>query len=95
MKISRGMYVLIREGTTTRNLAELLPMVTPYNARRFMFCTDDKEIDQLLEEGSIDYNVRLAVQLGMDPLQAIQLASLNAAECYGLNEGSGGSRVCR
>lgn len=84
MKISRGMYVLIREGTTTRNLAELLPMVTPYNARRFMFCTDDKEIDQLLEEGSIDYNVRLAVQLGMDPLQAIQLASLNAAECYGL-----------
>lgn len=84
IKISRGMYVLIREGTTTRNLAELLPMVTPYNARRFMFCTDDKEIDQLLEEGSIDYNVRLAVQLGMDPLQAIQLASLNAAECYGL-----------
>lgn len=84
MKISRGMYVLIREGTTTRNLAELLPKVTPYNARRFMFCTDDKEIDQLLEEGSIDYNVRLAIQNGMDPLQAIQLASLNAAECYGL-----------
>lgn len=84
MKISRGMYVLIREGTTTRNLAALLPMVTPYNARRFMFCTDDKEIDQLLEEGSIDYNVRLAIELGMDPLQAIQLASLNAAECYGL-----------
>ncbi|MCU9615133.1 adenine deaminase [Caldibacillus lycopersici] len=85
MRISRGMHVLIREGTSTRNLAELIQMVTPYNARRFLFCTDDKHIDDLVMEGSIDFNIRKAIQLGMDPLQAIQLGTLNAAECYSLS----------
>ncbi|RLL40634.1 adenine deaminase [Oceanobacillus piezotolerans] len=84
MRISRGMHVMIREGTTAKNLEALIGMVTPANARRFLFCTDDKHIDDLLYEGSIDHHVRLAIQHGMDPLQAIQLASLNAAECFSL-----------
>ncbi|MED1865063.1 adenine deaminase [Fictibacillus nanhaiensis] len=87
-RISRGMYVLIREGSVAKNLRALIKAVTPKNARRFLFCTDDKHLDDLVAEGSVDHNVRLAIQGGMDPLQAIQLATLNAAECYGLREKS-------
>lgn len=85
MRIARGMYVMIREGTTAKNLKQLIKMVTPSNARRFLFCTDDKHLDDLLIEGSVDHNIRLAIQYGMDPIQAIQLATLNAAECFSLN----------
>ncbi|MEK5071544.1 adenine deaminase [Sporosarcina sp. FSL K6-1508] len=84
-RVSQGMHVLIREGSAAKNLRALLPAVTPQNARRFLFCTDDKHLDELLEEGSIDYAIRLAIQEGMDPLQAIQLATINAAECYRLD----------
>ena len=83
-RIKRGFYVLIREGSVAKNLRKLLPAVTERNARRFMFCTDDKHIDDLIKEGSVDHNVRLAIQEGMDPLLAIQMASLNVAECFGL-----------
>ncbi|MBM7704314.1 adenine deaminase [Metabacillus iocasae] len=87
-RVKRGMYVLIREGSVAKDLKQLLPAVTERNARRFLFCTDDKHLDDLLTEGSIDHNIRLAIQEGLDPLIAIQMASLNAAECYGL-EGKG------
>lgn len=83
-RVSRGIYVQIREGSVAKDLTALLPAVHAHNARRFVFCTDDKHIDDLLEEGSVDHNIRLAIQQGMDPLQAIQLASLNTAECYRL-----------
>lgn len=83
-EIKRGMYVIIREGSAAKDLLNLLPAVNEKNSRRFLFCTDDKEIDELLSEGSIDHNVRLSIQYGMDPFTAIQIASLNAAECYGL-----------
>lgn len=85
-RIAQGMYVLIREGSAAKNLKELLPAVTPHNARRFLFCTDDKHLDELVSEGSIDHAIRLAIATGMEPLQAIQLATLNAAECYGLSK---------
>jgi len=84
-RIAQGMYVLIREGSAAKNLKALLPAVTANNARRFLFCTDDKHLDELVSEGSIDHAIRLAIDAGMEPLQAIQLATLNAAECYGLN----------
>lgn len=83
-RIKQGMYVLIREGSAAKNLKNLLPAVTPMNARRFAFCTDDKHLDELIEEGSINHAVALAIKQGMAPLQAIQLATLNAAECYRL-----------
>ncbi|MFC0186838.1 adenine deaminase [Fictibacillus aquaticus] len=85
-RIRRGLYVLIREGSVAKDLAALIPAVTPANASRFMFCTDDKHLDDLVAEGSVDHNVRLAIGHGMNPLQAIQLSSLNAARCYGLQE---------
>lgn len=85
-RIRRGMYVLIREGSVAKDLKALIKAVTPNNARRFLFCTDDKHLDDLVAEGSVDHNVRLAIKEGISPLQAIQLATLNAAECYGLRE---------
>lgn len=83
-RIRKGMYVMIREGSVAKDLKALLPAVNNRNARRFLFCTDDKHLDDLVREGSIDHNIRLAIQEGMDPLLAIQLATLNAAECYSL-----------
>lgn len=88
-RVEQGMYVLIREGSAAKNLKAILPAVTMANARRFSFCTDDKHLDELMELGSINYAVALAIAEGMDPLMAIQLASLNAAECYRLkNKGA-------
>ncbi|MGN7479134.1 adenine deaminase [Solibacillus silvestris] len=88
-RVEQGMYVLIREGSAAKNLKAILPAVTLTNARRFAFCTDDKHLDELIEQGSINYAVTLAIAEGMDPLLAIQLASLNAAECYRLqNKGA-------
>ncbi|MEK4227936.1 adenine deaminase [Solibacillus sp. FSL H8-0538] len=85
-RIEQGMYVFIREGSAAKNLKSLLPAVTAANARRFAFCTDDKHLDELMEQGSINYAVSLAIKEGMEPLQAIQLASLNVAECYQLKD---------
>ncbi|WP_270180543.1 adenine deaminase [Alkalihalobacillus sp. CinArs1] len=87
-RIQRGMYVLIREGSVAKNMKQILPAVTPQNARRFLFCTDDKHMDDLISEGSVDHNIRLAIKHGIDPYLAIQMASLNVAECYGLNKGA-------
>lgn len=84
-RLRRGMYVMIREGSVAKDLKALIGAVTANNARRFLFCTDDKHLDELLHEGSIDHNVRLAIQAGLDPLSAVQIGSLNAAECYGLS----------
>jgi adenine deaminase len=83
-RLQRGMYVMIREGSVARDLKQLLPAVNERNARRCFFVTDDKHLDDLIAEGSVDYNVRLAIKEGIQPLVAIQMATLNAAECFGL-----------
>jgi adenine deaminase len=88
-RLQRGMYVMLREGSAARDLKQLLKAVNEKNARRCLFVTDDKHLDDLIAEGSIDYNVRLAIDEGIDPLLAIQMATLNAAECFGLkNKGA-------
>lgn len=83
-RLRLGMYVLVREGSAAKNLRELIKAVTPANARRVVLCTDDREPADLLSLGHIDHNLRLAVEAGLDPLQAVCMATLNAAECYGL-----------
>jgi adenine deaminase len=85
-RLRRGMYLLIREGSVAKDLTSLIPTITVNNARRCLFCTDDKHLDDLIKEGSIDHNIRLAIENELDPLLAIQIASLNAAECYGLSK---------
>ncbi|GEN55259.1 adenine deaminase [Halobacillus faecis] len=84
-RLQRGMYVSIREGSAAKDLHALLPIVNEKNARRCHFCTDDKHIDDLINEGSIDHHIRLTTAQGFDPITAIQMATLNAAECYGLH----------
>ena len=87
-KLKNGMWIMVREGTTARNLKDLLPLVTPENARRFFFVTDDRHPRELIEEGHIDSMVRKAIRRGTDPVLAIQMATLNAADYFRL-EGLG------
>ncbi len=85
-KLKNGMRIMIREGTTARNLRSLIPLVHPKNSRRFFFVTDDRHPKELLEEGHIDSMVRQAVRWGLDPILAIQMATLNAAEYFRLDD---------
>ncbi len=85
-RISRGMYVLLRQGSACRNLRELLKGVTSRNSRRCLLCTDDCQPRTLMADGHMDHHLRLCVEEGLDPLTALQMASLNAAECYGLQD---------
>ncbi len=85
-KIRRGMYVMIREGSAAKDLTKILPLIKAENARRFVFCTDDRHPTDILEEGHMDYVVRKAIAGGIAPIEAVRMATLNAAECLGLNE---------
>lgn len=85
-KLSRGQYIMIREGTAAQNLAALSPLLTPPYAQRCLFCTDDKHPNDLLNKGHIDYIVRQAVQRhGIDPILAVKAASLQAAQYFHLD----------
>lgn len=83
-KLRLGMYIMIREGSVTRDLDALLPLVTPVNMRRCMFVTDDREPVDLLNEGHMNFVVRKAIHSGMDPTVAIAMATINTAEYFGL-----------
>ncbi|MFH1990802.1 MAG: adenine deaminase [Pseudomonadota bacterium] len=85
-KLAAGMYIMIREGSAAKNLDALLPIVNPYTARRLMWCTDDRHPQDLLENGHIDALVRQAIRSGLDPVIAIQMATLNPAEYFGLKD---------
>lgn len=85
-KLQRGMYVMIREGSVARNMEALLELVTPRNARRCMLVSDDNDPAQLLEHGHMDHIVRKAIGLGLEPVLAIQMATINAAEYFGLRD---------
>lgn len=88
-RLSQGQFVLLREGSTCKDLLNLLPGVTAANARRCMLCTDDREPDDIVTTGHINKSLRLAVGAGLEPALAVCMATLSAAECYGL-VGKGG-----
>ncbi len=83
-RLRLGMYIHIREGSAARNLDVLIEGVNKGNVSRCIFCTDDKHPSDLLNDGSIDHNIRLAIRKGLSPIDCIKMASLNAAQCYGL-----------
>ena len=83
-RIRLGMYVMIREGSAARNLETLVRGVNNFNYQRCLFCTDDRHPQDTLSSGHIDNNVRLAIKNGVDPIIAIQIATINAANCYNL-----------
>ncbi|MEM2872867.1 MAG: adenine deaminase [Nitrososphaerales archaeon] len=83
-KFSLGMWVMIREGSASKNLSDLIGIVSKENSRRFMLVIDDKHVEDLLAEGDIDHNLKKAVSSGLDPIDAIRMVTLNPAEYYGL-----------
>jgi adenine deaminase len=85
-KLAAGMTIFIREGTAARNLEALLPIVTPQNAHRVCFCTDDRHPGDLHHYGHIDNVVRLAIDMGLDPATAIAMGSLHTAQHFGLRD---------
>lgn len=85
-RLRAGMYILMREGSAAHDLKALLPGVTEGNSRRCMFCTDDRQPEDILNSGHIDNHLRIAVEMGIDPITAVQMATINAAQCYRLND---------
>ncbi len=86
LKLRRGQFIMIREGTAARNLEALMPLIqSEQYFDRCMFCTDDKHPNDLLEKGHIDYICRKAVALGADPIRTVQVACLHAARYFLLN----------
>ena len=83
-KLRLGLTIFIREGTTTHNLRPLLPLVTWENHTRLCFCTDDRQPRSLLDEGSIDHMVRVAITSGVDPIMAIRMGTINTANYFRL-----------
>ncbi|MCO1603954.1 adenine deaminase [Desulfosporosinus nitroreducens] len=84
-RLRRGFHVMLREGSAAKNLLDLLPAVTSQNAGQCLLVTDDRHPRDLIHEGSIDHLVRLAIKAGMDPVQVIQMATINAARAIGLS----------
>ena len=88
-KISKGMYVHLREGSATKNAVELSEGVTAANLFRVIGCTDDRHAEDLVESGHMDNLVRVLVGAGMDPIWAVKIATINCATAYGLkNKGA-------
>ena len=81
-KLNLGMHIMVREGTAAKNLEALIPVVNERTARRMMWCTDDRHPQDILEKGHIDSMVRKAISVGLDPVIAIQMATINPAEYF-------------
>jgi len=88
-KLRRGMYLMIREGSSEKNLDALLPLVTDSTYKRCFFVVDDRSCFDLLREGDIDAVVRKAINRGLDPVRAMQMATINAAEYFRLHDRGG------
>lgn len=83
-KVARGMYVFLREGSAAHNLVDLLPVLDEVDERRCCLCTDDRHVDDLIEQGSINYLLEIGVTQGVAAERLLPLATLNTAECFGL-----------
>lgn len=85
-KLKKGMYLYLREGSTERNIEALASLVNPFTVSRCCFATDDCHADLLVEEGHIDRCIRRAIECGIVPELAIRMATLSAAERFGLTD---------
>ncbi|PKL64939.1 MAG: adenine deaminase [Methanomicrobiales archaeon HGW-Methanomicrobiales-3] len=85
-KLKKGMYIYLREGSTERNIEALAPLVTPLTVPRCCFATDDCHADMLMNDGHIDRCIRRAVACGIPPALALRMATLSAADRFGLTD---------
>jgi adenine deaminase len=83
-KLRLGMHLLVREGSTERNLEHIIALVTPENSANCSFATDDKLPGDLVNEGHIDHSIRKAIAHGVSPITAIQMGTINTARYYRL-----------
>ncbi|MEF8776423.1 MAG: adenine deaminase [Haloarculaceae archaeon] len=86
-KVEAGMRVYLREGSASKNLSDLVGLVDEVDSRRLSLCTDDRDVVDLIEEGGVDAVLEQAISLGVDPVEAVQMATINTAESYGLPGG--------
>jgi adenine deaminase len=84
-KLRLGMHILLREGSTERNLEHLLPLINANNFQNCSFAADDKLAGDLVNEGHIDHCVQKAILLGLPPITALQIATINTARHYCLH----------
>lgn len=87
-KLRAGLKILIREGSAAKNLKSIINGLLKHNLpiEEFMFCTDDKHLDDIEKQGHIRWNIKCAIDLGMEPTKAIKIATYNSAKVYGLKK---------
>ncbi len=85
-KLSKGMTILVREGSVSKDLHALAPLITPDTAPFMAFCTDDRNPLEIAEQGHLDYIIRTAIKLGARPLDAYRMATISAARAFGLRD---------
>lgn len=85
-RLGRGQYILLRQGSACHNLRPLLKGMTEANSRRCLLCSDDRQPKTILHEGHLDNHLQICVEEGVNPVTAIRMATLNAAECFGLKD---------
>lgn len=85
-KLRKGMFIQIREGSAAKDFDNLIGAVNKNNINRCFFCTDDRHPQDLINEGSVDNNVRKAIAYGLDPIDAIKMATINTASAYRLDK---------
>jgi adenine deaminase len=83
-KADVGLRVYLREGSSSKNLGDLLPLVDEVDSRFLSLCSDDRDVVDLVDRGGVDYAVRMAIEEGADPVEVVQMGSLNTAEAYDL-----------
>ncbi|MBK5102353.1 MAG: amidohydrolase family protein, partial [Desulfobacteraceae bacterium] len=85
-KVENGMMLMIREGTSAKDLEELLPLVNDKNSRRCCFVSDDLHSEDIQQRGHLNFMIKKAIHLGLDPVTAVQLVTLNPAGYFGLKD---------
>jgi adenine deaminase len=84
-KLRKGMHIMIRQGTHEKNLNDLIPIINDFNSSHISLVSDDRDPIDLKENGHLDYMVRTAISLGIHPVRAIQMVTINTARYFGLD----------
>lgn len=85
-RLSRGIYVQLRQGSACHNLEALIPGINEFNFRRCLLCSDDRQPKTIFEDGHLEYHLKTLVNSGISPVMAIAMATVNVSDCYGLKD---------
>ena len=85
-RLSRGIYVQLRQGSACHNLGALIPGINEFNFRRCLLCSDDRQPKTIFEDGHLEYHLKTLVNSGISPVMAIAMATVNVSDCYGLKD---------